>query len=207
MEKKKLLVGLTTAAVVANMALAGLAMAGTSSDDTMTVNMNAGSLSLVTPGSLTLGDAANSCSGALDASVNNQTVCAAPGTIEMDDLRSSTSDVSVTVDFEDFAGGSYSQTISAASTASIDSNFDSSSPAVTFSGEIGASDFDAVTANDFGPSGTQFTPGTPQTLYNFDKPASTYVLFEAQDMFQVSVVVPGGTPADTYTNTVAFVIQ
>lgn len=207
MEKKKFIVGLTTIAFAANFALAGLALAGTSSNDTMTVNMNAGSLALATPGNLTLGDATSNCSGALNASVSNQTVCAEPQTIEMDDLRSSTSDVSVTIDFGNFSGSTYSQSISAASAASINSDYDSSTPAVTFSGEVGSGDFDAVSSNDFGPNGTQFTPGTPQTLYNFDKPDSTYVLFDAEDSFQISVVVPGGTPADTYTNTVAFVIQ
>lgn len=207
MENKKLIAGVATFALAANLALAGIAGAATSSNDTMTVNMNAGSLSLVTPGALTLGDATNSCSGAIDASVDNQTVCASPGNIEMDDLRSSTSDVTVTVDYGNFTGSTYSQSISSASYGTIETDLDESTPAVSFTGEVDDTDFDAVTNNEYSPNGTALTPGTPQTLYNFDKPDSTYVLFDAEDTTQILLEVPGGTPADTYTNTIAFVIQ
>lgn len=206
MENKKLIASIATLALAANLALAGLAIAAETSDDTMTVNMNPGSLELTTPGSLTLGDANNGCSGAIDASVDNQSVCSIPGTIQMGDLRSSADNVAVSIDFGDFTGSSYSQTISAADYASIDTDQDASTPALTFSGVVGEGDFASVGNHDYDKNGTALTPGLTQTLYSFDK-NNEYVIFKAEDTFQISLVVPGGKAADTYTNTIAFTIQ
>lgn len=207
MENTKLIAGVATFALAANLALAGIAGAATSSNDTMTVNMNAGNLALETAGALTLEeDNGGLCNGGtITASVQDQDVCSAHNAIVMDDLRSSTSDVTVTVDFGNFTGASYSQTISAASYGEISP--DSQANDVAFYGATNSGNFDIVTTTTLRPDGTPLTPGTPQTVWLFDKPDSTYVLFEADDEYEIFLTVPGGTPADTYTNTIAFVIQ
>lgn len=206
MENKKLIASIATCTLATNLVLASMAEAATSSNDTMTFDMNAGSLSITTPGSLTLGDATNSCSGAVDASVDDQNTCATPGVISMTDLRSSTSDVSVTIDYGNFTGSTYGQTISAAGNGKIITNKDQSTPPLTFIGQTQGPDFASITRSNYTPTTTPFTPGTPQTLYSFAK-GDEYLLFKANDAVQVFLEIPGGTPADTYTNTVAFVIQ